>query len=256
MVKMVLRTFSTSCSRYAPSQWAVSRSASETSRHPYCLVFASTTREGESQDPKKKGRGGTVSLTPEELARTISQEPHPLVQPPELPFLLFSVVAQDLGVVLDHAAERLGYPGRLQAPRPQPIHDRLLVPDDAVAVAVVFVERLVAVADVHQRRPPRPCAGRPRRAAAAAAQLLGRGWDAGLGELQEFVVLGWREHIVQHDGVAAAVVRQRRRLPVDRRDGHWFGVGRLRGEEVGGDGHGVGLVAGQDALALGYRVVV
>lgn len=167
---------------------------------------------------------GLDRLTPKELSRAILQEPHPLVQPPKLPPLLlhgplgtpspkgpkFLVTVYDIQLLLQH----LGCPA-LEAPPPDPVDDLLLVPDDAVRVAVSAVEDLETGPGVDH-------CGHPGVVVARRVHL--RHVDARLGEVDEGLALARREDVLQHDGEQAIVFRERARGPVDRRYGHGLGV--------------------------------
>lgn len=173
-------------------------------------------------------------LTSEKLALAILQKPHPLIQPIKHPIRLEPPIRPR-----DPLKRRqlLPQPLRQRAPRPQPVDDLLLVPDDAVAVAVLGLQDLPALGHADQRGLPR----------------LVRGDGAGLGEREQLRALGARQHVVEHDGVAALVLGELRLGPVDAGERHGRGARRRGGEEVCGDRHGVGGVGGPDGLGAAFR---
>lgn len=197
---------------------------------------------------------GLGRLTPKELPRAILQEPHPVVQPPKLPPLLLnsplgapSPEGPKFLVAIYHAQLLPQHLGRLtlHTTPPDPVDDLLLVPDEAVRVAVPAVEHLESPPGVDHCWPP----------GVVVARRVHLGHvDARLGEVNEGLALAWREHVLQHDGEQAFVLWERARGPVDGRYGHGLGVrGRARkGEEVLRDGDVARCIVHLNWFALGY----
>ena len=91
-------------------------------------------------------------LTPEILPRAILEEPHPFVQPGHLPRL----ASHDGPLARDqrHFCEPVNLRHRIRDPRPDPLNNLCVVPDDATAIARVGHEHLLAVSDVDHGRFP------------------------------------------------------------------------------------------------------
>ena len=87
-----------------------------------------------------------MSLTPEILPLAILEEPHPFVQPRHLPRL----ASQDgpLPRHQRHILQPLNLRHRILDPRPDPLDQICVVPDDPAAIARVCHEYLLAVTDV------------------------------------------------------------------------------------------------------------
>ena len=85
-------------------------------------------------------------LTSEILPRAILEEPHPFVQPGHLPRL----ASHDgpLARHQRHAFEPCNLRHRIRDPRPDPLDQICVVPDDPTAVARIGHEHLLAVSDV------------------------------------------------------------------------------------------------------------
>jgi hypothetical protein len=174
---------------------------------------------------RRVGRVRAVAVRPEVLAGPVLEEAHAAVHRVHLPLHAGLAVhlapAQQLRLV--EAAQASVHIGRAALySGPHPVDHLLLVPNDAVAVAVVGHKHFEAAADVDQRGLPRVAAG-----------TLVLVEHAVLGELDQARALGRAEHVVQHHGIPAVVLGQGRLLKVDLLAGDGLGVVGVRAQEVG-----------------------
>lgn len=127
-----------------------------------------------------------------------------------------------------HTCQHLLQPLHLPTPLPQSIHDDLLIPNNAITLAIPRRGGLDARPETNHGRPPR----RRRRGPLGVVERHRR-----LGELDELRALLGRQHVVEREGNVPRVLRQRRVGKVDgvRDDG----LGGGSGQEGWRDGDGV-----------------